>query len=230
MERLLDVYQGYAADGRVASRQSLSNPGNRLIIQDRWRTARQLLAGAGLLPLGERRVLEVGTGGGAELAQLASLGGDPSRCCGIDLIPERIAAARARFPLIDFRVGDAQRLEFEDGRFDLVLVSTVLSSILDPAMRVGVAQEAVRVLGPGGAVLWYDMRYPSPGNQNVRPIGAGELRRLFPGLRATLRPVTLLPPLARRLGGLAPRLYPALAAAPFLRSHLAALLVKPGAA
>jgi hypothetical protein len=80
---------------------------------------------------------------------------------------------------------------------------------------------------PGGGLLWYDFRYDSPSNRNVRGITARRVRELFPALRGRLIGLTLLPPLARRLGPLTPVAYPVLGWLPPLRSHLLGLLLKP---
>jgi hypothetical protein len=54
----------------------------------------------------------------------------------------------------------------------------------------------LRVLRPGGRILWYDFFRNNPTNPNVRGVGAAEIRALFPGRRIELRRVTLAPPLA----------------------------------
>lgn len=225
-QRLTKVYSAYSADPRIAERQSLSNPGNRAIVADRWRVIAGLLGLLGSPPLMARKILDVGTGGGGELARLIDLGANPRLCHGIDLIEGRIAEARRRLPSVDFRVADGTELGFDDGEFDLVFLSTVVSSILDHDVRRSISREANRVLRRGGCVLWYDSRYPSPSNPNVRPVSRRELQRMFPGFVHTVKSVTLLPPLARRLGPTTGILYPALSAVPFLRSHLVGVLVK----
>jgi hypothetical protein len=85
----------------------------------------------------------------------------------------------------------------------------------------------MRVVLPGGGLLWYDFRYDNPSNPDVRGVPASRVQALFPGLEGRLYTLTLLPPLARRLGPLTRFGYPALAALPFARSHLAGLLIKP---
>lgn len=102
-------------------------------------------------------------------------------------------------------------------------------SILDDQLAASLAIEVDRVLKSGGAILWYDVRLNNPSNPHTRPIGRRELGVLFPGYALHLHSLTLLPPLARRLGRLTAVLYPALAALPPLRSHLFGLLVKPAA-
>jgi ubiquinone/menaquinone biosynthesis C-methylase UbiE len=179
-----------------------------------------------MVPLGARRVLEAGSGRGGELAWLLELGAQPSRLVGVDLLPERVEAARRQYPGIEFHAGNAEHLEFEAASFDLVLTFTIFSSILDPKMASNVAAEIVRVLRPRGALLWYDVRYDSNSNPNVKAVPAKRVRELFGDLDGRLETVTLLPPLARRLGPLIPLAYPVLSAAPPLRSHLIGMLRK----
>lgn len=75
-------------------------------------------------------------------------------------------------------------------------------------------------------MLWYDMRQPNPRNTATRSIGRVELRRLFPTLSGEIRSLTVNPVVARRLGRVAPRVYPLLRTVPLMRSHLAACLLK----
>ena len=224
-DRIARAYQDL--EGRAGGRWDPKNPGNRAILAERRQLTRKLLAGAGLLPLGGRRVLEVGSGSGGELAWLLELGANPQDLVGVDLLPERVAAARANHPDLQFRQANAEHLEFDDGEFQLVLAITLFSSILDREMASNVASEIVRVLEPGGALLWYDVRYDSVSNRNVRAVTAARVRELFPSLRGEVRTVTLLPPLARRLGPVVGAGYPVLSAVPALRSHLLGLLRKP---
>lgn len=215
--------------GERAARWDLGNRGNRAILEERRGLLVRVLERQGWLPLGDRSVLDVGSGGGAELASLRDLGASPSRLFGVDILPARVSAARAAYPDIDFRAGNAEKLDFPDGAFDLVLAFTIFSSILDADMARNVAREIVRVLKPGGGLLWYDFRYDNPSNPDVRGVTGRRARELFAGLSGRLQSVTLLPPLARRLGALTPAAYPALSLLPFLRSHLFGLLVKPEA-
>jgi hypothetical protein len=90
-----------------------------------------------------------------------------------------------------------------------------------------VASEVRRVLRPGGALLWYDFRVGNPWNPHVRAMSRRSIRALFPGWRGSFRLVTLLPPLARRLGSLTPVFYPVLGTLPPLRTHWAGLLERP---
>ena len=213
-------------DTRAMARWDLRNAGNQRILSERRRLVRQLLQGEGWLPIGDRRILDVGSGSGAELAWFRELGAAESNLAGIDLLPERVQAAQRAFPNVEFRAGNAEHLPFPDRSFDLVVAYTVFSSILDPAMATNVASEIGRVMRPGGGLLWYDFRYNSPANPNVRGVSGARVRELFPDLKGQLLAVTLLPPIARRLGVLTPVAYSALVLVPPLRSHLLGLLLK----
>jgi ubiquinone/menaquinone biosynthesis C-methylase UbiE len=137
-----------------------------------------------------------------------------------------VAEAKSRYSNLHFECGNAEKLNFPDASFDLILFFTVFSSILDGDMAKNVASEAQRVLKPGGAVLWYDFRFNNPRNPNVRGIRKKDIKILFPKLRMHLSTITLLPPLARRLGRLVTIAYPILSAIPFLRTHYLGLLIK----
>jgi hypothetical protein len=105
---------------------------------------------------------------------------------------------------------------------------TVFSSIIDPTMARNVARSMSRVLDRNGAVIWYDLRYPNPWNHHLKAITKRRIRRLFPSCAMALESVTLLPPLARRLGRSTNQAYPLLASIPVLRSHHVGLLWPDG--
>jgi ubiquinone/menaquinone biosynthesis C-methylase UbiE len=92
------------------------------------------------------RVLDLGTGTGAGALWLA--GEFPqARVTGVDISEAMIERALAKLPVelsgrVDFRVGDAERLPFADGTFDLVAQISV------PVFF----DEVARVLAPGGHV------------------------------------------------------------------------------
>jgi ubiquinone/menaquinone biosynthesis C-methylase UbiE len=222
-DRIQSAYRSLGSD--AIARWDASNPGNQYIVAERKRLARRLLEDQGWVPLGNKRVLDVGSGGGAELAWFRELGAAASNLVGVDLIPDRVELARRAYPDLEFHTGNAEHLPFPDHAFDLIVTYTVYSSILDGQMAANVAREIVRVMRPGGGLLWYDFRYDSPSNKNVRGVSAARVRELFPQLRGRLHGVTLLPPVARRLGRLTPVAYPALSKLPPLRSHLLGLLL-----
>ena len=225
VRRLDEVYAGYRDDPRVRERWSRENPGNRAMVAERRAAALALLRER--FPAGPVRLLDVGCGSGSELAWLVGNGVRAEGVVGVDLLPRRVRDAREGHARLAFAAANAEALPFRDGAFDVVVLYTVLSSILDPAMERRVAAETSRVLKPGGAILWYDMRWPNPSNRSIRPVGMRRLRALFPGLGVRARRITLAPPLARRLGRATDRLYPVLSKVPALCSHTLAFLEKP---
>jgi ubiquinone/menaquinone biosynthesis C-methylase UbiE len=178
-------------------------------------------------PLAACRILDVGCGYGELLDWFHQARGVPAeQLLGIDVVPDRIAQARAQFPALYFAETDGDRLDLPDASIDLVSVFTVFSAILRPTVADQLAADIQRVLIPGGAVIWYDVRYPNPWNSNLKAVTASRIRKLFPKYTAHLRSITLLPPLARGIGRLS-RAYTILTAIPVLRTHLLGLLIKP---
>ena len=122
------------------------------------------------------KVLEIGCGLGTDGAQFAKAGADYT---GIDLTEASIELARKRFELSglkgEFRVADAERLEFDDQTFDLVYSHGVLHHTPDTATAV---REIHRILKPGGRAMV--MLYHR-GSYNYR-IGIRVLRRAGAGL------------------------------------------------
>jgi ubiquinone/menaquinone biosynthesis C-methylase UbiE len=178
---------------------SVTNPGALLMQQQRERFAIRALVDAGFFPLSGTRVLDIGCGSGGWLAAFESWGARQSHLAGIDLSPDRVARAAARLPQADIRTGTGERLPWVDSSFDIVLQSTVFTSILDREAQISVATEMARVLRPTGAILWYDFFRDNPRNPDVRGVSRGDVERLFPGFDVALRRVTLAPPLTRRL-------------------------------
>ena len=226
VDRLTEVYREYRERGWGETKWAITNKGNQAMLREREQKLKQLLQHFGFLPLDNRRILDVGCGTGEMLAGLQRWGGKPENLFGVDLLPARIQRAKETFPQINFQQANAERLPFSDGFFDLVSVFTVFSSILDHRMTCNVSREIDRILRRGGAVIWYDFRFNSPLNRHVRDISRKTVRHLFPGFDSRLVSITLLPPLARRLGRLTDALYACLTSVAFLRSHYLGILVK----
>ncbi len=223
-DRIRDAYARRAGRG-LDERYSLDDPANRYLFACRERDLVALLRRQGLLPLDGRAIIDVGCGNGALLRDFVRFGADPARCIGIDLLQERIDAARERDPRMTLTSGDASALPYPDASFDIALQFTLLSSVLDAPMRRAIASETMRVLRPGGVLIWYDFLW-NPGNRDVRGIRLGELRELYPRCAIDARRVTLAPPLTRRLARTSPALCRALEALPLLRSHYLAMVRK----
>ncbi|SRR6266436_3235986 len=202
------------------------HPAEVFLRTERKRMAARMLHAAGKFPRSEDQCLEVGCGAGGWLSDLLAWGPRQSDLHGIDISRERIERARELFPAADIRLDDAVEMPWDDGAFNLVIASTVFTSILDQSVRRLIASEITRVLAPRGALLWYDFAFNNPRNQSVRGINRKEIRNLFPELNGKIRSITLAPPIARVI---APRSWPLatfLEAVPLLRSHLLAVLIK----
>ena len=207
------------------AKYSWFSSGQQLMMHGAARALLEALRRAGVSRLDEARVLEIGCGGGHWLRELVQWGVRPDHLTGIDLIAERLVDARARCaPRVRLAAASAAALPFADGAFDIVLQSTVLTSVLDTTVRQRIAAEMMRVLRVDGLVLWYDFLVDNPSNRNVRGVNRRELSRLYPGWRVDVRRVTLAPPVARFL---APRMWTlaaTLSALPFLCTHYAGTL------
>lgn len=185
-----------------------------------------MLNEARVFPRSGDKCLEVGCGAGGWLADFISWGVREPDLHGIDIDALRIRHAKEILPAADLRVGDAARLPWDKGNFKVVICSTLFTSILDLHVRCLIADEIVRVLAPGGALLWYDFAFNNPRNPHVRGISRGEVRKLFPQLAGNIRSVTLAPPLARLIVPRSWTLATFLEAMPFLRTHLLSVLIK----
>jgi SAM-dependent methyltransferase len=195
---------------------------------DRERALAGLFARQLSRPASELDVLEVGCGQGDNLLELLRWGFDPARLVGNELLPARAAAARSRLPAaVQLLEGDATRLDIAPGRFDIVLQSTVFSSLLDTTFQQHLATAMWRWVKPDGAVLWYDFTFDNPRNPDVRGVPLRRIRELFPEGRITARRVTLAPPLARAVVRVHPGLYTLFNALPLLRTHLLCWIAKP---
>ncbi len=90
------------------------------------------------------RMLDVASGPGYVAGAAAELGVD---VVGLDVAQEMVARASQRYPGVDFVVGDAHELEFEDLTFDSVTMNFGIHHVANPEVVFG---EARRVLRPGG--------------------------------------------------------------------------------
>ncbi len=108
---------------------------------------------AKVVPTAEGRVLELGIGGGLNLAfydpaRVHSVSGvDPS----LELRERALAAPRPDGLQVEIREGVAEALPFDAGAFDCVVCTFTLCSVQSPAAALA---EARRVLKPGGRFLF----------------------------------------------------------------------------
>jgi ubiquinone/menaquinone biosynthesis C-methylase UbiE len=119
------------------------------------------LADAAALAPGNR-VLDVGCGTGVAAREAARRVGAAGHVIGLDLNEGMLAVARRLAPDIEWRIGDALGLPFEDESFDAVLSQFVLMFVPD---RVAALREMWRVLVPRGRLalaVWVSIDRISP--------------------------------------------------------------------
>lgn len=110
------------------------------------------------------RILEVGCGTGVVLRSLAKKSGFSGKGVGVDHCESFIEAAR-RYAVqenvegyLEFNIGDAHKLDFNDGEFDIVICHTVISHVTEP---VKILEEMSRVTKKGGTIAIFDGDYAS---------------------------------------------------------------------
>jgi SAM-dependent methyltransferase len=200
-ERVRSAYK--ARRGEACYAESLAG---RFQIQERERHVLRLLDRYRMMPLAGKKILEVGCGTGKWLRDLVAWGADPELLFGVELLEASVARARRLCPgTVTIECGSAASLSFPAQSFDIVLQATMFTSVLDGVMRQAIAAEMLRVLRPGGLIIWYDFFFKNPRHSYVRPVTRAEIQTLFPGCSLDLRRVSLAPPLARLL---APRAWP----------------------
>ena len=119
-------------------------------------------------PSGGERALDSGTGSGALAFALAP---HVREVVGVDIVPELLDQARERaerFPNVRFVEGDATKLPFDYGSFDLTGSLRTLHHIARPELAMA---ELVRVTRLRGRVVVVDQIAP------VDPLAAAELNR-----------------------------------------------------
>ncbi|WIT09960.1 class I SAM-dependent methyltransferase [Paucibacter sediminis] len=222
----LDAIAARYARRAPSDRYSLLRPEVWQMLQERQRALwRQLAARPGAPQ--DWCLTEVGCGAGGNLLEMLRLGLAPEHLSGIELLPERYQAARQVLPAaVHLHLGDASQAPLQDASQDLVLQSTVFSSILSDAVQRQLAEAMWRWLKPGGAVLWYDFIVDNPRNPDVRGVPLRRLRALFPAGRLRVQRVTLAPPLARAVCRLHPAAYTLFNVIPWLRTHVLAVIEK----
>lgn len=119
-----------------------------------------------VIPRGDERAVDVGTGAGTLALALAPL---VREVVGVDIVEELLERARANAPPnLTFVEADATSLPFEAGSFDLTCTRRTLHHIARPERAVA---ELARVTASGGRVLIDDQIAPAD------PLAALELDR-----------------------------------------------------
>ena len=216
----------YARRG-PADRYSPLQPDVWLTLQERQRAIVRLFVALGWHDLSRRRLVEVGCGTGGNLLEMLRLGFDPAHLEGVELLPQRLALARRVLPsALALHEGDACAWLRRDGSADVVLQSTVFSSLLDAGFQQRLAQAMWETVRPGGGVLWYDFTVDNPRNRDVRGVPPSRIAALFPQGRLRWQRLTLAPPLGRVAARWHPAAWTALNTLPWLRTHVLAWVHK----
>lgn len=226
----------YIEEGRIRAtfarrhsdpRYAWSTPAYVFMMQGVERRLLTLLSNNGMGSLNGRRILEIGCGTGHWLREFVKWGAHPQDVVGMDLLAERVCEASVLCAKgTQLFCGSAAALPLSGASFDLVAQVTVFTSILEPDLKRRVASEMVRVLKPGGFILWYDFLFNNPKNRDVRGIRKREIEGLFAGCSVQLQRATLAPPLMRRLASRSWLACSILEAVPLLRTHYLGVIRK----
>jgi len=186
-------YRDYYAARGADRNDFLSNPG---VLQQELAVRRALLDSLRWMGAGrDWWIYVIGCGGGSTLVALASLWFRPERLRGIDIIPERIADGKQRFPFLNLECGDAKTLPASDHSYDLVMSSTMFVQITDDAVAARIASEMARVARRH--ILLIDWRYDG-GRAVYKALDRARIARLFPTYETVHEtPGALLPPIGR---------------------------------
>jgi ubiquinone/menaquinone biosynthesis C-methylase UbiE len=177
---------------------SMFNASHLFAVQHRQRATLKILRKMGMNSLLDLKLLEIGCGNGRILQEFLNFGMLSRNLYGLDLLMNRLSQAHDQLPVSQLVNADGQTIPFRSRSFDLVTQYTALSSILDGVIRERVAADMLRVLKPGGFIIWYDF-WLNPANSQTHGITRTEIRSLFPNCRLEFQKITLAPPLARRL-------------------------------
>jgi len=193
------VQKAYAKRSKD-KRYSWFDQGHLFFIQDRERKVLRLLEKHGLEDLSEKKILEIGCGNGYWLQEFLKWGAQAENLIGTDILPERLLQAKKYCSAgVTVEYANGLALPYADETFDVILQSTVFTSILDHTIKEKMAREMMRVLRRNGHIIWYDFHMNNPRNSDVKGIKMSEIEKLFPNCQSDLKRTTLAPPLYRML-------------------------------
>src|ERR671917_1548674 len=178
-ERVREFWQAHPCGTKFTEAEVGTRGFFEAVEEHRYRVEWHIPEAAGFERARGLRVLEIGCGLGTDGARFARAG---AVYTGVDLTEAAVSLARKRFELEglpgEFRVADAEALEFGDESFDLVYSHGVLHHTPDAARAV---REVHRVLRPGGravVMLYHRNSYNYRVNIRVlRRMGAHLLKR-----------------------------------------------------
>ena len=122
------------------------------------------------LPAPGERVVDVGSGAGADCLVAARAVGPTGRVIGVDMTPEMLARAQvsaeeAGADNVEFLEGFAEALPVPDGWADVVISNGVINLVPD---KVAAYREIARVLKPGGRVQVADICVERPVSEGAK--------------------------------------------------------------
>lgn len=157
-------------------------------------------------PNADDDLLDVGTGTGGFLRELARHPGRPRKVIGVD--PS--AGMLARVPALPrgwaIETADARRLPFADGAFDIVTAAYVLH-VVDAAARREIICECRRVLRPGGHLVTVTPTTPRTRVARLLYAPLAAAARSSVGPAAGFRPLDPRPELERAMFTIAATTY-----------------------
>jgi arsenite methyltransferase len=127
--------------------------------------------GRGLLLIGAAKRLTTGNAVGVDIWNAEDLSGNRPEAT---LENARLEGVAER---VEVKDGDARRLPFADGAFDVVVTTGALHNIYNAAERDTAVREIARVLKPGGRLFLGDVRHTGRYMQVLRECGLEDLRR-----------------------------------------------------
>ena len=77
-----------------------------------------------------------------------------ARAIGIDFAPAMVEAARARYPAVEFKQGDAEALDFGDSVFDAVICAFGINHLQHPEKAIAEARRVLRPDGKYAFTMW----------------------------------------------------------------------------
>ncbi|MCX7862006.1 MAG: class I SAM-dependent methyltransferase [Bacteroidales bacterium] len=169
------------------------------------------------------KLLEIGAGSGYNLFFFKRIGFSYQNLFANELMDDRLKKLSSNFPQITIIAGDACEIDKSfSGTFDVILQSTVFSSITDYHMRKKLALKMKELLKPNGIILWYDFYFSNPQNKYTRAVSKKEIKSLFDECEYKFYKTTLASPIARRIK----KAYPFFNIFSFLRTHYVAVIKK----
>jgi ubiquinone/menaquinone biosynthesis C-methylase UbiE len=136
--------------------------------------------GRGLLLIGAARRLTTGKAVGVDIWLAEDLSGNRPEAT---LENARLEGVAER---VEVKDGDARRLPFADGTFDVIVTKEVLHNIYDAAERDTAVREIARVLRPGGRLILADVRHTGRYARVLRECGLEDLRHSAESVPARL--------------------------------------------